>query len=264
MDSTKDFISKYIKNSLMMLSDVNSFIFLRSKTGLPILKEYKLGGGNHLSLIGQFAILNFISKIHLVLNIGREAYVGSEKVIKIKGIKKSAPSEIKKYVRVPKIGEINEKQAFVLLVIKYPKDIGIPKIKDKIEKIWDDIRNKISHLATIEVDNIAVTLHYPTIEYRQIFEEAKEWTLAKPFVVISPANREKHKAKIKREDPDLEKPLSKIMWNAASDIVIVDFLNIAIQEISDWIIENINKGVYREDNISETKEWIKINFRSKG
>ncbi len=246
----------------MMLNDVNSFIFLRSKNGLPILEKYKLGGGNHLSLIGQFAILNFISKIHFVLNMGRKAYVGSDKVAKIRGIKRSAPSNVRRYIPVPKLGEMNEKGAFVLLVLKYPKDVGIPKVRDKIEKVWDDIRNKISHLATIEVDNVAMTLRYPTIEYPQIFEEAKNWTKAKPFIIIDPVDREKHKAKIKREDPNFEKPLSRIMWNAASDVVTVDFLNIAIQEISDWMIENINKGVYKEDCLSATKKWIEINFKS--
>lgn len=245
-----------------MLNDVNSFIFLRSKTGLSILREYKLGGGNHLSLIGQFAILNFISKIHFVLNKGRAAYIGSGKVTKIQELKRSAPSNIRNYVRVPRLGEINEKEAFVLLVLEYPKDIGIPKVQYKIEKVWNDIRNKISHLATIEVDNVAMTLSYPTIEYLQIFEEAKKWTLAKPFIIIDPADRERHKAKIKREDPNFEKPISRIMWNAASDVVTVDFLNIAIQEISDWIIENINRGVYKENRLSETKKWIEINFKS--
>lgn len=244
-----------------MLNDVNSFIFLRSKTGLSILQKYKLGGGNHLSLIGQFAILNFISKIHLVLNKGRRAYVGSDKVTKIKELKRNAPSNVRRYVRVPRLGEINEKGAFVLLVLEYPKDIGIPKVQDKIEKVWDDIRNKISHLATIEVDNVAMTLSYPTIEFSQIFKEAKKWTLAKPFIIIDPADRERHKAKIKREDPNFEKPISRIMWNAASDVVTVDFLKIAIGEISDWIIENINKGIYKEDYLSETKKWIEINFR---
>jgi len=245
-----------------MLNDVNSFIFLRSKTGLPILKEYKLGGGNHLSLTGQFAILNFISKIHFVLNKGGKAYVGFNKVTKIKALKRNAALNIRGYVRVPRLGEINEKEAFVLLVLKYPKDIGIPKAQNKIEKVWDDIRNKISHLATIEVDNVAMTLEYITIEYSQIFEESKKWTLAKPFIIINPADRERHRAKIKKEDPNFEKPISRIMWNAASNIITVDFLNIAIQEISDWIIENINKGVYHEGCLSETKKWIKINFKS--
>lgn len=246
----------------MMLNDVNSFIFLRSKTGLATLQQYKLGGGNHLSLIGQFAILNFIAKIHFVLNKGSRAYIGSDKVTEIKELKKSAPSNVKKYIRVPRLGEINEKSAFVLLVFEYPKDIGLPKVRDKIEKVWDDLRNKISHLATIEVDNIAIALEYPAIEFLQISEEAKKWTLAKPFIIIDPADREKHKAKIKMEDPNFEKPTSRFMWNAASDMVTVDFLNTAIQEIADWIIENINKGVYKEDSLSETKKWIEINFRS--
>jgi hypothetical protein len=160
------------------------------------------------------------------------------------------------------LGEINEKGAFVLLVLEYPKDIGIPKVRNKIEKVWDDIRNKMSHLATIEADNNAMTLIYPTIEYSQIFEEAKKWTLAKPFIIIDPADREKHKAKIKEGDPKFEKPISRIMWNAASNVVTVDFLNIAIQEISDWIIKNIKEGVYKKDCLSETKKWIEINFRS--
>lgn len=245
-----------------MLNDVNSFIFLRSKTGLAILHEYKLGGGNHLSLIGQFAILNFISKIHLILNKGNEAYVGSDEVTKIQELKRNAPSNVRRYVWVPRLGEVNEKGAFVLLVLKYPKDMGIPKVQNKIEKVWDDLRNKISHLATIEVDNIAMTLEYPTIEFPQIFEEAKKWTLAKPFIIIDPAKRERHKAKIIREDPNFKKPISRIMWNAASDVVTVDFLNIAIQEISDWIIENINRGVYKEDCLFETKRWIEVNFKS--
>lgn len=245
-----------------MLNDVNSFIFLRSKNGLSILEKYKLGGGNHLSLIGQFAILNFISKIHFVLNMGKGAYVGSDEVSKIKEIKKSSQSNVRKHIRVPKLGEMNEKEAFVLLILKYPKDIGIPKVQAKIEKVWDDIRNKISHLATIGVDNVAVALHYPTIEYQQISEEAKKWTRAKAFIIIDPGDREKYRAKIRSGDPDLKEPMSKIMWNAASDIVTVDFLNMAIQEISDWIIENINKGAYRENYISETEKWIKINFES--
>jgi hypothetical protein len=246
----------------MMLNDVNSFIFLRSKTGYKILEKYKLGGGNHLSLIGQFAILNFISKIHFVLNNGTKAYVGSCEVEKITKLKKGTALNVRKYVRIPRLGEINEKRAFVLLIFKYPKDIGIPKVQNKIEKVWDDLRNKMSHLATIEADNSAVTLIYPTIEYSQIFEEAKKWTPAKPFIIIDPTDREKYKAKIKKEDPAFKEPLSKIMWNAASNVVTVDFLNIAIQEISAWVIENINKDSYSDDNLSETEKWIKINFRT--
>jgi hypothetical protein len=236
-------------------------VFLRSKTGLSILRKYKLGGGNHLSLIGQFAILNFISKIHFILNKGRGAYIGSDKVTKVQELKRNAPSNVRRYVRVPRLGEVNEKDAFVLLVLEYPKDVGIPKVKDKIEKVWDDLRNKISHLATIEVDNVAMTLEYPAIEFHQIFKEAQKWTLAKPFIIIDPTNRGRHRAKIKRDDPNFKKPISKIMWNAASDVVIVDFLNIAIQDISDWIIENINTNVYNEGHLSETEKWIKIHFR---
>lgn len=262
--TTEDFITKHIKNSLMMLNDVNSFIFLRSKKGLPILNEYKLGGGNHLSLIGQFAMLNFISKINFVLNKGGSVYIGSDKIENVRKIRKDTPANLRKYIRIPKPGEMNEKDAFVFLIFKYPIDLGIPKQKEKIEKVWDDLRNKISHLATIEADNVAVAVRYPTIEYLQIFKEAKKWTLAKPFTIIKPGDRKNHKAKIKKDDPDLKKPISKIMWNAASDVVTVDFLNIAIQEIADWIIENINSGSYPKDNLLEAEKWIKINFNSTG
>lgn len=241
----------------MMLNDVNSFIFLRSKEGLPILNEYKLGGGNLISLIGQLAILNFLAKIHFVLNKGDKAHATQDKIDKITGIR-NASAKLKKYIRVPMLGEMNEQQAFVFLILEYPKDIGIPKEEEKIKKVWNDLRNKISHVATIEVDNIAITFEYSTLDYPQISQPINP----KPFRIINPSYRKNQRNKIKREDPDFKNPVSKTMWNLSSDVVFVDFLNLSIQEIAGWIIDKINNDTYQENYLSETKKWIEIHFKS--
>jgi len=258
----KDYTIKHIDSSLIMLNDVNSFIFLRSKNGLSLLKQHNLGGGNLLSVLGQFTILNFLAKVHYLLEKGKGIYITPEKRERILKIKREANAKFKKYIFVPRLGDVNETEAFVSLVLNYPADLGIPKKKETIEKVWKDIRNKISHIATLEADNRAIPFEYINLEYPESRDRPKNknWIL-KAFVINSPGKRKKWRDEIKQEDPELKNPMSKVMWNLHNNLVNIDLLNLSIKEIAGWIIGKINNDRYAKNHLFETKDWLKLQFQ---
>src|SRR3989344_9596922 len=103
MGNEREEINKFLNNHpRMLLNDVDSFVFLRTNESRKI-KGLGLGGGNFLSLLGHFAVLNLLAKVYKILTSGNRPRRRCND-------NKNTFTEI---------------DAFVNLVQNYPKDLGL-------------------------------------------------------------------------------------------------------------------------------------------
>lgn len=223
----KNKLKNIIKSASLMLNDVDTFLLMRSEF-IKNFEEFEIshgiGGGNFLSLIGQFAIINFLSKIYCILKKGESAFISQKQIDEWKELKdklkKKEPGfweEIKKYYEKnkPRLGEMNESEAFVLFINDCP--VKILANKKDTEKIWKYFRNKISHLA-LPKGKVATTKFY-----KYSFLEAKE------------SVKKSNEAAIK------------------DNICDVDLLNYRIKEAIEWLENEIDKRKNRQKVITIIK-----------
>jgi hypothetical protein len=156
----KDFIIDKLKNASLIIRDAQSFLFLNFEQKNKI-DEHKLGLGSFSTSISLFALINFVSKIYFILNKGNEKTVTSSELDEYERLKKVIQDNttewrnIKKYFKKPRIGDINETDAFVFLIEKCPIDFGIEKTnKEQICEIWQNYRNKLTHLISLKGNKI--------------------------------------------------------------------------------------------------------------
>ncbi|KKQ85821.1 MAG: hypothetical protein UT54_C0061G0004 [Candidatus Daviesbacteria bacterium GW2011_GWB1_39_5] len=248
----------------LMLNDTYSFVFLRSE-GLKYLKKHSLGGGNLLMVIGQFAVLNFLAKVYVVVRNGTKSYV-IEKDIgayeeSITNIKKKYPEiwkVVRKYCQKPRLWEVkNETEAFVRLILDYPEDIGISKNEDAVKKVWRDFRNKISHIATIANGNMSLTFEFQKgqdFEYaRKFLENVKQ----KSFFIRNQEEKDKLRKEIIAENNKKGAFTStEVIGRATNDQVRPDILSKDIQKIMQWLIKKIKNSEFEEDHIKSLYDWL--------
>ena len=97
----------------------------------------------------------------VILNKGNDKIVTSSEIDeyeKLKEVIQNNTTEwknIKKYFRKPRIGDINETDAFVFLIENSPIDFGIEKTnKEQICEVWQNYRNKLTHLISLKGNTI--------------------------------------------------------------------------------------------------------------
>lgn len=247
----------------LMLNDTNSFIFLRSE-GLNLFKKYSLGGGNLLMVIGQFAVLNFLSKVYAVASRGEKAYKTEEDVRKyleiIENLKQNNSevlSKLKKYCKKPNLGEVNETMSFIELVKDYPENIGIPREETIIKKVWEDFRNKISHIATIANGNSAFVFEF---QKNDSFNQAKrfiEKTNEKPFYILTKDEKNKMRKEIIADNNKKGIATStSAIAGATYNQIRPDILSRDIRKIMRWLINRIKNNEFKEDNIGFLYDWL--------
>lgn len=120
-----------------IIHDVKTFQWLR--WNMPnIFKEKDLGGGNILSILGLFPVLNYLSKVYKILESG-----------KLPSLKQD--SDPKLY--------FTEEQAFLRLLKDYPNKLVHPIQNDtNVKVIWKIFRNSLTHIAQISEGNQALVL----------------------------------------------------------------------------------------------------------
>ena len=133
--------SAEIVNNLMsqptwIIGDTKTFQHLRLYEPELIEKE-KLGGGNILTIIGLFAVINYFSKVYKILQSGK--------------LPKENPYGKGNY--------FTEKEAFITLANDFPNSI----IEDKqdeitLNKLWQTFRCDLSHIAQIKLGNRVLVL----------------------------------------------------------------------------------------------------------
>ena len=130
--SEKDFIIDKLNNASLIIRDTHSFLFLNFEQKNKI-DEFNLGLGSFSTAISLFALINFLSKVYFILNKGTEKIVNQSDIDEYKRLEKILKENkeewknIKKYFRKPRIGDINETDAFVFLIENSPIDFGIEK-----------------------------------------------------------------------------------------------------------------------------------------
>jgi hypothetical protein len=123
-----------------IIADANTFKWLRTQQ-YDLIESNHLGGGNVLSLIGLFSVLNYYAKIYKILISGKLP----------KSNKNINPEEAKNY--------FNEEDAFKRLLFNYPTKLITPQQdNDTATLIWRTYRDSLSHTAHILPGNQALVL----------------------------------------------------------------------------------------------------------
>ncbi len=260
--------NQYIKNRLynasLIIKDNHSFLYLISEH-LSDMQKHKLGQGSFATAISLFSLLNFISKIIAILKKGNEVLITEEEVSEYNKLKEIIKSElptewkkIKKYFKKPRVGDINETEAFVLFIELCPIDFGINKNnKPEIQNIWRNYRNKLTHIISLAGDTqsgqMLINLSMePSQEgmYLSNLEFIKERISSyKPFDIPSEEVK-----KVFLEKPKFD---SKTLQHIVKDKCHVDRLIIVSQMVIDWIIEEIDSNKFEEQNCKILVNWLK-------
>lgn len=120
-----------------IIHDIKTFQWLRWNNPGLIEKE-SLGGGNILSLLGLFSVINYLAKVYKILESGKQPT--------------RDPNKDKKLF-------FTEEQAFKRLAMDYPDEIIQPIQSDaNLTKVWTIFRNVLSHTAQIPAGNQALVL----------------------------------------------------------------------------------------------------------
>jgi len=142
----KELIKSNLENSLSMIQDINTFLYIRSDGKDILSRNKKIGGGNLLSLMGLMTMLGMLSKVYYVLSNGSRVIYDN--------------------------GKITEADAFDNLVKNYNRDIGFKNVtSENTKKIWKEFRDKLTHYNCLVNGNIARTTIYENLKFDQIFEQ---------------------------------------------------------------------------------------------
>lgn len=149
------------KRILFVLSDARTYIFVRAN---GYLDKEDMGGGNFATAYAQFALISLLAKVHYFLDhpdkfvaeVDEQA-IRSRRTQILGQLESSDKEFVRKYLRIPRIMEVNEEVAFVHFV-KYLRQHGTclykPRTDDSEEAdartIWRGFRNRLSHMAMIE------------------------------------------------------------------------------------------------------------------
>lgn len=135
-------VAQEIKNNFYyqptwIIHDIKTFQWLRWNQS-EIFEKEKLGGGNILSLLGLFPVLNYFSKVYKILQSGK------------------LPT---RDINADKKLFFTEEQAFKRLFKDYPQELIQPKQDDvSLTKVWKIFRNTLTHTAQLPVGNQALVL----------------------------------------------------------------------------------------------------------
>ena len=269
----KDFIIDKLKNASLIIRDAHSFLFLNFEQKHKI-DEHKLGLGSFSTAISLFALINFVSKIYFILNKGNEKIVTSSELDEYKRLEiilkenKKEWKNIKKYFKKPRIGDINETDAFVFLIENCPIDFGIEKTNKKhICEVWQNYRNKLTHLISLKGNTVngqmLINLAIDSTEegiYQKILSHIKsKIKIDKAFDI----EEEKTKNNILVKKAELE----KIFGNEFLQVMIKDKCHIArlvitIEMLIEWIIEEIKTDKFSK-NYSVLINWLEDELKTR-
>ena len=272
--SEKDFIIDKLNNASLIIRDTHSFLFLNFEQKNKI-DEFNLGLGSFSTAISLFALINFLSKVYFILNKGTEKIVNQSDIDEYKRLEKILKENkeewknIKKYFRKPRIGDINETDAFVFLIENSPIDFGIEKTnKEQICEVWQNYRNKLTHLISLKGNtingqmliNLAIN---PTEEgmYQEILSHIKSKIKIDKAFDIEEEEKTKNNILVKKAE------LEKIFGNEFLQVMIKDKCHIArlvitIEMLIEWIIEEIKTDKFSK-NYSVLINWLEDELKTR-
>lgn len=142
MDSNLQKISDSLSQQpSMVINDVKTFQWIRLYHPEMLEKE-GLGGGNILSIMGLFSVLNYFSKVYKILKSGKLP-------------RRQIPADIN---RLTKKLYFVEDQAFLRLLKDCPTKLVDSDKDDDLRSIWNIFRNQLAHTAQISDGSKALVL----------------------------------------------------------------------------------------------------------
>lgn len=262
-----EYIINCLRNASLILKDNHSFIYLMSERASDV-KKYNLGRGTFVTAISLFSLLNFISKIFIILKKGDDVLATEKDIEEYDKLKKMIQdnqencelkwNQVKKYFKKPRLGEINELDAFVFMIESCPIDFGIDKTnKEQIKEIWRNYRNKLTHIISLKGEISAGQMLI-----NEVIEPSSEGmylknlgfikgrlSVYKPFDIPSEKTKEVFFKKIDLDIVTLQ--------HIIKDNCYVERLTIASQMLLDWIIEEINGSHFSSENSALAVKWLK-------
>lgn len=269
----KDFIIDKLKNTSIIIRDAHSFLFLNFEQKSKI-DEHKLGLGSFSTSISLFALINFVSKIYFILNKGNEKIVTSSELDEYERLKKVIQDNttewrnIRKYFKKPRIGDINETDAFVFLIENTPIDFGIEKTnKEQICEIWQNYRNKLTHLISLKGNTINGQMLINLVvnpseegKYKSNLKFIKERLhIYKAFDITEEKTKKTFLAK---KEEIIKNFGHEFLQRILKDKCHIERLVITVEMLIEWLIEEIRSDKFSE-NYNVLINWLKDELKTR-
>lgn len=253
-----------LNNARVVVQDALTHVYTMSEHKMDI-DRYKLGRGAFASSISLLATLNLLAKIHYILTNGESVITGEEQIRAYNAakdkIQKSSDvrwSEIRPFMRKPRIGDINESDAFVSFVQACPIDYGLPRANPaEARRIWATFRNKLTHLVALANDiksgQMLMMLNIEPSESGMY--ESNIQFFRDRISTYTPFNipcEETKAAFLHKEDI-----ASNVKQMILNDTCHIERLAVAVDMTIDWLIKTINDGNYEEKHTLVLATWLK-------
>jgi len=259
----KEQVIEKLENASLIIKDNLSFLYLRSANP-GSLKKHKLGDGAISSTIALFSLLNFISKVYFILKKGNSIISSESNVKEYEQLKEKIKinngadwNKIKSYFKKPRIGEINETEAFVFLIENCPLNFGIDKKnKTEIEHVWKFYRNNLTHMISLSGESffgqqISMLESHSDEESNYL----KQLEFINIYMDIYPpfALRKESDTQRFRNIPGISE---KYLQNISKDQCYPDTLNIQCKNLIAWLVTEINEGNIPPENFEILLNWV--------
>lgn len=172
INQKREELKKAIEERTWMVNDARLFTWAKCEGRQKIIEKLKIGGGNFLTVLGLFSVLNFLAKTYFLLHDGSGIWT-IEEVRQISQELNKSPET--KGAVPPPVG--SPKQSEAECFVKFALDLEFPLFQDSkqlstteqrelYEKIWRSYRNKLAHMAMPA--HAAITLDFGNRNYEGI------------------------------------------------------------------------------------------------
>lgn len=269
----KDFIIDKLKNASLIIRDAHSFLFLNFEQKNKI-DEHKLGLGSFSTAISLFALINFVSKVYLILNKGNEKIINQSDINEYKRLEKILKENkeewknIKKYFKKPRIGDINETDAFIFLIENCPIDFGIDKMnKEQIREVWQNYRNKLTHLISLKGNTINGQMLInlvvnPSEEgiYKSNLEFIRE--RIETYNAFDITEEKTKKTFLAKKEKIIEDFEDEFLQQILKDKCHIERLVITVEMLIEWLIKEIKSNKFSK-NYSVLINWLEDELKTR-
>ena len=269
----KDFIIDKLKNASLIVKDAHSFLFLNFEQKHKI-DEHKLGLGSFSTAISLFALINFVSKIYFILNTGNEKIVNQSDIDEYKRLEnilkenKKEWKNIKKYFKKPRIGDINETDAFIFLIENSPIDFGIDKTnKEQIQEVWQNYRNKLTHLISLRGNTINGQMLINLVVHpseEEMYKSNLEFIKGriKTYKAFDITEENTTEIFLTKKEEIIENFGDHFLQHILKDKCHIERLVITVEMLIQWLIEEIKSDKFSK-NYSVLINWLEDELKTR-
>ena len=269
----KDFIIDKLKNASLIVKDAHSFLFLNFEQKHKI-DEHKLGLGSFSTAISLFALINFVSKIYFILNTGNEKIVNQSDIDEYKRLEnilkenKKEWKNIKKYFKKPRIGDINETDAFIFLIENSPIDFGIDKTnKEQIQEVWQNYRNKLTHLISLRGNTINGQMLINLVVHpseEEMYKSNLEFIKGriKTYKAFDITEENTTEIFLTKKEEIIENFGDDFLQHILKDKSHIERLVITVEMLIQWLIEEIKSDKFSK-NYSVLINWLEDELKTR-